>query len=50
VVAAELYAIEMPVIVLAPDSTIGIADGMAVMVDATSGEAVLEASPGEARR
>jgi predicted aconitase with swiveling domain len=50
VVAAELYTIEMPVIAVAPDSTIGIADDMAVMVDATSGEAVLEAGPGEAQR
>lgn len=50
VVAAELYAIAMPVIVVAPGSTSGIADGTAMTVDATNAQAMLEASPGKTRR
>ncbi len=50
VVAAELYGIEMPVIVVALDGTSGIADGMLVTVDATRGEAVVQASHPETRR
>jgi uncharacterized protein len=50
VVAAELYGIEMPVIVVAPSSTSGIVDGTEVTVDATQVEAVLASGHPEARR
>ncbi|HEY6568626.1 MAG TPA: DUF126 domain-containing protein [Actinomycetota bacterium] len=49
-VAAELYGVEMPVVVLAPGSTSEIEDGVPVTVDATKVVAVVEADPRGTRR
>ncbi|HEY5860799.1 MAG TPA: DUF126 domain-containing protein [Actinomycetota bacterium] len=50
VIAAELYGIEMPVVVMAPDTASRIVDEIQVTVDATGAVAVLEAGPRMTRR